>query len=150
MSALFAFLHHAAAFGFVAALAVELTLLRQAPDAEVVRRLVRADIAAGVLAGVVLAVGVARVLYFERGAAYYAHSTPFIAKMVLFGLVALLSVYPTLTFLSWRRALRRGEAVAAAPEMLRRLRLCVHAELTGVILILLAAALMARGVGYFG
>jgi len=150
VSALFAFLHHAAAFGFVAALSVELALLREPPDAKVVQRLVRADIAAGVLAGLVLAVGLARVFHFEKGAAYYAHSAPFIAKMTLFAIVAVLSLYPTLTFLSWRRALRRGETLRVAPERLRRLRLLVHAELTGVLLMLLAAALMARGVGYFG
>ncbi len=150
MSALFAFLHHAAAFGFVAALAVELALLREPPDAKVVLRLVRADIAAGVLAGIVLAVGIARVLFYEKGSAYYSHSAPFIAKMTLFGVVALLSIYPTLTFIGWRRSVKRGVVPAVAPEVLRRLRMIVHAELTGVVLIALAAAMMARGIGFFG
>ncbi len=150
MSTFLAFLHHAAAFGFVAALSVELALLREPPDAKAVQRLVRADIAAGVLAGILLAVGIARVLHFEKGPAYYSHSAPFIAKMTLFGLVALLSIYPTVTFIRWRSGARRGEAPSVTPEALRRLRMVLHAELTGVVLIALAAAMMARGVGYFG
>jgi uncharacterized membrane protein len=35
-----------------------------------------------------------------------------------------------------------------APATLRTLRMVVHAELAGIVVILLCAALMARGVGY--
>jgi putative membrane protein len=54
-----------------------------------------------------------------------------------------LSIYPTLKFLSWRK----GRIDAAAVPAIRRI---LHLELVGVVLILLCAALMARGIGFFG
>jgi len=150
ISGLFAFLHHVAAFAFTAALVLELVLLRLPLTAATGRRILVADLVAGAAAGVVLLVGVLRVLYFEKGAAYYSHSAAFMAKMTLFVVVALLSIAPTLEFLSWRKRLKAGEAPVVADAKLRLVRRLIHAELTGVVLLILAAALMARGVGYFG
>ena len=114
------------------------------------RRILVADLIAGAAAGVVLVVGLLRVFFFEKGSAYYAASAPFIAKMTLFALVAALSIAPTLEFLSWRKSIAAGQAPAVAEPKLRLVRRLIHLELTGVVLILLMAALMARGVGFFG
>ena len=137
-----AFLHHAAAFALVAALAVEVVVIRDELNIRNARRLARADMVVGLSAGVLLVVGLLRVVYFEKGTAFYFHNAAFIAKMTLFLVVALLSVYPTLKFLSWRK----GIDPAAVPKI----RLVLHLELVGVALILLCAALMARGIGQFG
>lgn len=150
VSALFAFLHHLTAFALVAALAAEFVLIRAPLDAATARRLALADGVYGVSAGLVLAVGAARVIWFEKGAAYYLHSASFIAKLVLFLLVGLSSIRPTLTFLSWNRSARRGSLPVADTAVVRRIRATIHAELAGVVLILLCAALMSHGVGYFG
>jgi putative membrane protein len=73
---------------------------------------------------------------------------PFIAKLSLFVALALLSIYPTVVFLSWRNAIRAGQVPVVDASKLRRLRSVIHFELTGVVLILLCAALMARGIGF--
>lgn len=140
MAWLFAFLHHAAAFALVAALAVELALLRSELTPQAVRRLQRADMALGIAASLVLVAGLLRVFYFEKGADYYFHNTAFLVKLSVFVLVALASIYPTVVFLSWRRS----PPDAARLPALRRI---VHLELAGVVVILLCAALMARGIG---
>jgi putative membrane protein len=150
MSALFAFLHHLGAFGVVAALAVELALLRGELTLERARQLRIADAVYGAAAGFVVVIGFLRVFYFEKGAAYYFHSVPFLAKLALIVIVGLLSIIPTLEFASWRTPLREGRAPVLGAGRLRTLRRIVHWEAAGVVLILLAAALMARGVGYFG
>lgn len=142
MNAFMAFLHHVAAFTLVAALVVEFVLIRDELNATTVRRLARADMILGMSAGVLLGVGLLRVFYFEKGAAYYFHSATFIAKLVLFALVALLSIYPTVKFLSWRKR--------PDPASVPAIRRILHLELIGVVLILLFAALMARGIGYVG
>ena len=111
---------------------------------------VRADMIVGLSAGVVLLVGLARVFHFEKGGGYYFHSWPFIGKLSMFVLVALLSIYPTVTFLSWARALKQGTVPPVDAGRLRTLRMLIHAELAGIVLILLFAAMMARGVGFFG
>jgi len=148
--ALFAFVHHVAAFALVAALAVEFTLLKGELTVAAARRLLRADTMYGASAGVVLVVGLLRVVYFEKGTAYYLHSVPFLAKLALFVTIGLLSILPTVEFLSWRASLREGSVPSVAPAKLRGLRAIVHLELGGVALILLCAALMARGIGFSG
>jgi putative membrane protein len=87
MTTLFAFLHHLAAFALVAALAVELVLIRGELGAATMRKIVLADMIVGLSA---------------------------------FGVL--------------QRTVRR----------------LIHAELAGIVLILLFAAMMARGVGFFG
>jgi len=150
MAAILAFLHHLAAFALVAALAVEFVLIRDTLTVESARKIVRADMVFGLSSGVVLVVGLLRVFYFEKGAAYYLHSAPFLAKLALFAAVGLLSIYPTREFLSWRAALRQGQVPVVDPGKLRTLRSVMHWELAGVALILLFAALMSRGIGHFG
>jgi len=63
----------------------------------------------------VLVIGLLRVFYFEKGASYYFHSIPFIVKLSLFAVVGLVSIYPTMQFLSWRGALKEGRAPIVAP-----------------------------------
>jgi putative membrane protein len=134
----------------VTAVAIELVLLRGELTAMRARQILGADIALGISALIVLLVGLLRVFYFEKGGGYYMHSAPFIAKLSLFALVALLSIYPTMQFLSWRAPLRQGQAPALPDAHRRALRLILHIELAGIVVILLCAALMAKGVGYFG
>jgi putative membrane protein len=145
MTTLFAFLHHVAAFTLVAALAVEFVLIRGELTLSTARKLQVADIVLGVSATVLLVVGLMRVFLFEKGAAYYFRSHAFHGKFGLFIVVALLSIIPTLEFLSWRKAVRAGQAPVVAPERIRRARMILHIELAAIVLILLFAAMMARG-----
>jgi putative membrane protein len=150
MNALFAFLHHVAAFTLVAALAVEFVLIRDELTVRRARSLQLADAAIGASAAVVLAIGFLRVFYFEKGAAYYFHSAPFIGKIGLFVIIALASIYPTVEFLSWTKALKQGQVPAVSPHKLRVIRSIIHWELAGIVLLILCAVLMARGVGLMG
>jgi putative membrane protein len=147
MAALFAFLHHLAAFTLFAALVVELVLIRQELTVGTARRLLVADMVFGISAGILLVVGLLRVYYFEKGATYYFHTWTFSAKLTLFLLIGLLSIVPTRELLSWRPALRQGQAPTVSKERVARLRTIIHLELVGVVLILLMAALMAKGIG---
>lgn len=149
-SALFAFLHHAAAFLLVAAVMVELVLLRGEITIASARTLLRMDSVYGLSAAVLLIVGFIRVVYTEKGAAYYFHSGTFLAKLVLFIIVGLLSIVPTVQFLGWRKALKAGQAPTLDDAARRRMRMIIHTELTLLFLIMLCAALMARGIGFIG
>ena len=136
MSAFLAFLHHLAAFALVASLAVEFVVIRDELDARTARRLALADLVLGVSAGVLVVVGFVRVFYFEKGAAFYFSNGAFVAKLALFFTVALLSIYPTLKFMRWRRDPDPAEVPAV--------RRVLHLELIGVLLILYFAASIAR------
>jgi putative membrane protein len=141
VNAFMAFLHHVAAFTLVGALVVEFVLVRDPLTPALARRLARADMILGMSATVLAVVGLLRVFYFEKGAAFYFHNAAFIAKLALFIAVALASIYPTVKFLRWRKALD--------PAAMPAIRRVVHLELVGIVLILLCAALMARGLGQF-
>ncbi|SHI24083.1 DUF2214 family protein [Pollutimonas bauzanensis] len=149
MSALFAFLHHIAAFTLIASLASEFVLLRETLTLSIARKLQIADMVFGLSAAAVLAVGLLRVFYFEKGASYYFSSVPFMLKLTLFILIGVLSIYPTVEFLSWKRSIQGGQAPVVAAGKLRRLRAAIHMELAAAVALVLCAALMARGVGEF-
>jgi putative membrane protein len=147
LAALFAFLHHVAAFTLAAAVAAEFLLVRDEITLKSARRLLTADLIIGLAAMVLLVVGVLRVLYFEKGPEYYAQSLTFIAKISLFVAVALLSIIPTREFVSWRNALRQRQVPIVPADKMRRIRNVIHWELIGIVAIILCAALMAKGIG---
>ena len=147
MTSLFAFLHHIAAFTLFAALVVELILIREVLTVGTARRLQVVDMVFGISAGVLIVVGLLRVFYFEKGAYYYFHTWTFIAKLTLFLIVGLVSIVPTREFLSWRKAVKQGQAPSVSPDKVRSLRSIMHWKLVGVVAIILMAALMAKGVG---
>jgi putative membrane protein len=145
MSSLFAFPHHLAAFTLVAALAVELVLLRQELTLATARRLPIIDAVLGIAAGLVLIIGLLRVFFFEKGPDYYWSSHAFLTKFSVFIAVALLSIIPTMEFLSWRKALKAGQVPVVSAQKLTLMRKLIHGELAGIVIILLAAAIMAKG-----
>lgn len=107
-SGIMAFLHHLAAFTLTAAIIYEHTAFRKDLSLAEARRIQRMDILYGVSAGIVVIVGLLRVFYFEKGAPYYAHNFFFWTKMIAFALAALLSVYPTIRFVSWNKFFAKG------------------------------------------
>ena len=147
-SAAMAFLHHLAAFTLVAALAVEVALFKPPLTVVQARRLQRTDLIFGVAAVVVLVVGMLRVAFFEKGPGYYWRDAFFLIKLGAFILAALISIYPTVTFLSWSKALKAGVAPEVGEARTRSVRMCMMLELTAIVVILGCAALMARGLGY--
>ena len=145
MSTLFAFLHHLCAFTLVAAVAIEFTLIRQELTLASARRLQVTDIVLGISAGALLVIGLLRVFFFEKGADYYLHSHAFLAKFALFIIIGLLSIVPTLEFLSWRDAIAAGQAPVMDAAKRKRVTMIIHIELAAIVVILLCAAIMARG-----
>lgn len=147
LPAIFAFLHHLGAFALVSAVFAEFVLIRNELTPANVKRLVATDLIVGIAAALVLTAGSLRVLFFEKGTEYYIHNLAFLCKMALVVAVGLLSIIPTRQFLSWRNAARSGANPIVAPELQRRVRTIIQWELAGVVLILLCAALMAKGLG---
>jgi putative membrane protein len=145
MSTLFAFLHHVCAFTLVAAVAIEFALIRGELTLSSARRLQVTDFVLGLAAAALLVIGLLRVFFFEKGADYYFHSHAFMAKLSIFIVIGLLSTIPTVEFLSWRGALKAGQAPVISARKLRLVTAVIHGELFAIVIILLCAAIMARG-----
>ena|SRR5690242_15135997 len=148
--AILAYLHFAAIFTLLWFLAKEWTLLKAGADRLDVRRLALADLGFGISAGAVLATGLARALLGAKPWQFYSHNPVFHAKVGLFVLVGVLSIWPTRAFLRWRKAAADGADFRVAEGEWRRIRRCVMIELHLIALIPLLAVLMARGIGYRG
>jgi putative membrane protein len=145
MTTLFAFLHHLCAFTLVSAVAIEFVLIRSELTLASARRLQVTDLVLGVAAGALLVVGLLRVFFFEKGAEYYFHSHAFLTKFALFIVIGLLSIIPTMEFLSWGGALKAGQVPTVEAKKLRLVTMVIHSELGAIVIILLCAAIMARG-----
>ena len=145
MSTLFAFLHHLCAFTLVACVAIEFTLIRQELTLASARRLQIIDVVLGISAGLLLVIGLLRVFFFEKGAEYYWHNHAFLTKFGLFIIIGLLSIVPTREFISWRGAIVAGQAPVMDAAKRRRVTMIIHIELAAIVIILLCAAIMARG-----
>ncbi len=147
ISAIMAFLHHFAAFTLTAAIVYEHITFRKDLSLAEARRIQIMDIIYGVSAGFILIVGLLRVFYFEKGPVYYAHNWFFWTKMFGFALAGLLSIYPTLRFVSWRKFTTRNQVPEISDREVGRTKLLLRLETVAIALILFSAAMMARGIG---
>lgn len=150
MSAFLASLHHLLLFTLIASLSVEYALLATPLSLQHARALQRADLIYGLSALGALLVGFSRAGLYEKGMAYYSHSLPFWIKMSAFALAGILSIRPTLVFLGWRPHTRQGLVPVLDMMQHQRLRQTVALELLLLMVMLVCAALMARGIGYLG
>ena len=136
-----AILHHALVFLLVGLLAMEMALARPGLDGSGLARLGRIDAAYGAVAGLVIVVGVGRVVFGLRGWEYYVANDAFWGKMAAFVAIGLLSIVPTRRIARWRRegAVQDSEVDALRPWF--------RAQTALVLLVLVFAAAMARGYG---
>src|SRR5258706_3211511 len=146
-TALMAFLHHIFAFTLTACLVYEFIAYRKGMTIEEARRIQRVDLVYGISAGLLLVVGLLRVFFFEKGVNFYIHSPFFWVKMAAFLIVGLLSIDPTIRYVRWNKTLTQNQAPDISELEFNRTRLLLWLELAGIVVILLSAAMMARGVG---
>ena len=115
-------------------------------DQDGLRRLLAADTVWGIAAGLWIATGLLRAFGgLEKGSQFYLQSPLFWTKMALFATVIILEIWPMVTFIGWRGALRRGETPDTSRA--RALYLVNHVEMGLVVLIVFVASFMARGFG---
>lgn len=144
-----AFIHHLAAFTLFACVFYQHLTFKLWLSVDTARRIARIDAMYGVAALTVLGVGLSRV-GFEKGWVYYSDNFYFWIKLGAFAAVGLLSIYPTVTFLSWRKNLREQTSPALDIPQVKRITWLLRLQLLGLLVVLWAAAMMAKGVGYQG
>jgi putative membrane protein len=136
------YLHFVSILSLFGTLLAENILIGKALPRAEIKRLARIDAAFGLSALSALAAGLLLWFRYGKGAQFYLKNPVFHAKLGLFLLVALLSIYPTVFFLKRRKG-EPGETVAVPGSLIAMLRV----ELGLALLIPLLAVLMARGYG---
>ena len=136
--------HHLAVFSLVGIFAAEFALIRPGLGGKRLEQLGKLDLAYGAVSGVVIVVGILRVIFGSAGWEFYAGNWAFWIKMGAFVVVGLLSVPPTLRILRWSKSLR-GDASFAPPDAeIRAIRRFVHAEALFLLFIPTFAAMIPR------
>jgi putative membrane protein len=135
---------HLLIFALFAALVGELVYLRADMSREMSKRLATTDLWYGILAGLVVIVGFSRAIFAAKGWYYYSHNLFFWVKIGDFGLIALLSIPPTI-------ALRRWSTTPELPGsvLVHKVRRFVVLEFVLFFLLPVFAAAMARGLGEY-
>ena len=146
-TALMAFLHHILAFTLTACLVYEFIAYHKNMGLAEIRRIQRVDLLYGISAGLLVLIGLLRVFFFEKGINFYLNNPFFWVKMTAFLLVGLLSIDPTIRYIRWNRTLRQNEVPEVSETEYRRTRILLSLEVIGIAVILLAAPMMARGIG---
>ena len=117
-----------------------------APDLRSIRHALVADTWWGAAAGIWIGTGLLRAFGgFEKGADYYLHSHAFLGKMAILLVILMLEIGPMVTLIRWRMQLRRGET--PDPAAARGIARVSQVQVVLVILMVLAATAMARGLG---
>lgn len=115
-------------------------------DAAGIRRALRADTWWGVAALLWVGTGLARAFGgLEKGTVYYVQNDLFLGKMALFVLILALEIGPMVALVQWRIQLARGQQPDTRSA--RRYAWISFVQAVLVVLMVLAATAMARGLG---
>lgn len=146
-NSLMATLHHILAFTLTAALVYEFIAYHKGLTVAEARRIQRVDLVYGISAGLLIVVGLLRVFFFEKGPNFYLNNHVFWTKMALFVIIGLLSIYPTIRYIRWNPMLKENRVPEIPEAEFGTVRRLLWLEMGGIVLILFAAPLMARGIG---
>ena len=139
-----AILHHILAFGLVAMLMGESVLVKPGMTGETARRVAGLDAGYGATSVLLIAVGVARLIWAAKGWAWYDDNVWFWGKIGAFVIVGLLSVPPTLRYIAWRKQFAADPAWAPDAGEIARVRRFIGLQVIGIAVIIVLAATMAR------
>jgi putative membrane protein len=142
-----AIVHHLGVFTVAAIIAAEWALVRSEMNIRRIRQLSTIDTMYGIAAALVLLVGFARVFFGLKGSAFYMQNPVFWAKVGAFIAIGVLSVPPTLLFLTWRNHAKTDPSFIPAANEVASVRRYVMMEAHIFVLIPILAAAMARGYG---
>ncbi|MER9892418.1 DUF2214 family protein [Mesorhizobium sp. M0119] len=143
-----AIFHHLLVFSLAGIIGAEFVLIRSDLSAATLKRLVGIDRHYGIIAMLIIIVGIGRVIYGLKGWEFYVYNWMFWAKMAAFAIVGLLSIVPTIRFLSWNRQVVANPGFQVPGAELASVRTYVRTEALIFLLIPVFAAAMARGYGY--
>lgn len=139
--------HHLAVFTLVALFAAEFALVRPGISGARINQLARLDAAYGGVAGLVIVVGIIRVIFGAVGYEYYLGNHAFWGKMIAFLVMGLLTIPPTMAFRRWAKALSSQPDYAPTENEVSASRRFIHLQAGVLLLIPIFAAAMARGYG---
>lgn len=138
--------HHLLIFILFGILVSELVLVRKGMTGADTKRVAAIDLWYGIVAMLIVIAGFSRAIFAAKGWAYYSANSFFWAKIGVFVVIGLLSVWPTLKFIGWRK---RFQTTGNCPNVtaISSVRRVLWFEAALFALLPAFAAAMARGFG---
>ncbi len=127
------------------ALAMQWALLAPSRTAIPLATLGRTDAWYGSLAGLLLLIGTARVVWSPKGADFFLENPFFWAKIGVFLAVGAISAFPTINYLRWRQQSRHDASFQPAGPDIAKVRSAIRLQALGWVALPILAAAMARG-----
>ena len=146
-SATIAYVHYLSFMVCFGALIYERISVKAEPSKQEAISMLIADIIYGIAGITLLVSGIYRVIKFGQGTEFYIQNPVFWTKMIVFGLVGSLSLYPTITYVLWAIPISKGQLPIVSENLASRLKTIINIELVGFGSIPFIASLMARGIG---
>ena len=139
--------HFAAVFLLIGVLGAEFAALRAPLTADGIKRLAMIDRLYGLAAILVIVAGVSRVYFGLKDESFYWGQHAFWTKIGAFVLVGIISIWPTMRFIAWSRASKVSDSYRPPPAEVKGVRRLLMFEGMLILVIVIDAALMARGIG---
>ena len=147
MEILIPYLHYIAIMALMGSLISEHLILKPGITGQQVKSLAGIDLVYGIAAIVVLATGLLRWFVYGKGSEFYLSNPIFHAKLTLFVVIGVLSIFPTVKFMKWKKQIKKGENPAIDDKAVKRLLMFIRIELLLVAILPLLAVMIARGAG---
>ena len=143
MEPFLAIAHYLMIFATVALVLGEFVLLRLEATGQALALLGKIDMFYGIFALLVVATGLMRVFLGDVAPSVWGASHAFWTKMALFGVIGLLSAFPTLKYFAWRKAFA-AQGTLPNQDDRKKASLVVALQLGLYLLMPVMAVLMAE------
>ena len=140
------YLHFIGIMVLMGSLISEHLMLKPKMTADQIRTLAVTDLIYGLSAIIVLGTGLLRWFMFGKGSDFYMSNPIFHTKLTLFVILGILSIFPTLKILKWRKQVNSGQETDVNERSVKKILMLVRIELLIVVIIPLLAVMIARGV----
>jgi len=120
-------------------------ILKPSIKKDQIKSLATIDLIYGLSAIIVLTTGLLRWFVYGKGYDYYMSTHLFHIKLTLFIVLGILSIFPTIKILKWKKQINHGEEPDITEKGVKKLLMFIRIELLIIAIIPLLAVLIVRG-----
>ena len=148
MLIIMSYLHILSIMVLAGALIAEHLILKPNMAKDQVKTLAAVDLIYGISAIAVLVTGLLRWFVWGKGSEFYLSNPLFHVKITLFIIIGILSIWPTIRFLKWNKARKKGVEPDTGKKSVNKMLMFIRIELLLLVIIPLLAVMVARGYSF--
>jgi putative membrane protein len=147
MNILITYLHFIGIMVLMGSLITEHVILKPGITKDQIKTLAMVDLIYGISAAIVLITGLLRWFVVDpKGAAYFNTNPLFHIKLTFFVIAVILSIFPTMKFLKWRKSVINGKDPEITTQEVKKQLMFLRIELLILAIIPLLAVMVASGI----